>query len=156
MKSELAVLDTNICLDLFVFHDALASDLLKAIQDNTLIAITREDCRSEWLRVLDYPKLALDETEKELSKQAFDRHIRIIDPEKRDYRTLPVCRDKDDQKFMELAYDAHASCLITKDKALLKLAIKNRKNGYFTIITPDQWIAGKHRTTISAWNTGAT
>ncbi len=150
MKSELAVLDTNICLDLFVFHDALASDLLKAIQDNTLIAITREDCRSEWLRVLDYPKLALDETEKELSKQAFDRHIRIIDPEKRDYRTLPVCRDKDDQKFMELAYDAHASCLITKDKALLKLAIKNRKNGYFTIITPDQWIAGKHRTTISA------
>ena len=150
MKSELAVLDTNICLDLFVFHDALASDLLKAIQDNTLIAITREDCRSEWLRVLDYPKLALDETEKELSKQAFDRHIRIIDPEKRDYRTLPVCRDKDDQKFMELAYDAHASCLITKDKALLKLAINNRKNGYFTIITPDQWIAGKHRTTISA------
>ena len=150
MKSELAVLDTNICLDLFVFHDALASDLLKAIQDNTLIAITREDYRSEWLRVLDYPKLALDETEKELSKQAFDRHIRIIDPEKRDYRTLPVCRDKDDQKFMELAYDAHASCLITKDKALLKLAIKNRKNGYFTIITPDQWIAGKHRTTISA------
>lgn len=150
MKSELAVLDTNICLDLFVFHDALASNLLKAIQDNTLIAITREDCRSEWLRVLDYPKLALDETEKELSKQAFDRHIRIIDPEKRDYRTLPVCRDKDDQKFMELAYDAHASCLITKDKALLKLAIKNRKNGYFTIITPDQWIAGKHRTTISA------
>ena len=150
MKSELAVLDTNICLDLFVFHDALASDLLKAIQDNTLIAITREDCRSEWLRVLDYPKLALDETEKELSKQAFDRHIRIIDPEKRDYRTLPVCRDKDDQKFMELAYDAHASCLITKDKALLKLAIKNRKNGYFTIITPDQWIAGKHHTTISA------
>ena len=150
MKSELAVLDTNICLDLFVFHDALASDLLKAIQDNTLIAITREDCRSEWLRVLDYPKLALDETEKELSKQAYDRHIRIIDPEKRDYRTLPVCRDKDDQKFMELAYDAHASCLITKDKALLKLAIKNRKNGYFTIITPDQWIAGKHRTTISA------
>ena len=150
MKSELAVLDTNICLDLFVFHDALASDLLKAIQDNTLIAITREDCRSEWLRVLDYPKLALDETEKELSKQAFDRHIRIIDPEKRDYRTLPVCRDKDDQKFMELAYDAHASCLITKDKALLKLAIKNRKNGYFTIITPDQWIARKHRTTISA------
>ena len=150
MKSELAVLDTNICLDLFVFHDALASDLLKAIQDNTLIAITREDCRSEWLRVLDYPKLALDETEKEVSKQAFDRHIRIIDPEKRDYRTLPVCRDKDDQKFMELAYDAHASCLITKDKALLKLAIKNRKNGYFTIITPDQWIAGKHRTTISA------
>ena len=150
MKSELAVLDTKICLDLFVFHDALASNLLKAIQDNTLIAITREDCRSEWLRVLDYPKLALDETEKELSKQAFDRHIRIIDPEKRDYRTLPVCRDKDDQKFMELAYDAHASCLITKDKALLKLAIKNRKNGYFTIITPDQWIAGKHRTTISA------
>ena len=95
-------------------------------------------------------KIELDETEKELSKQAFDRHIRIIDPEKRDYRTLPVCRDKDDQKFMELAYDAHASCLITKDKALLKLAIKNRKNGYFTIITPDQWIAGKHRTTISA------
>ncbi len=150
MKSELAVLDTNICLDLFVFHDALSADLLKAIEEHNLIAITREDCRCEWLRVLDYPKLALDDTEKTRSRQAFDRYIRIIDPEKRDYRTLPVCRDKDDQKFMELAYDAHASCLITKDKALLKLAGKNRKNGYFAIITPDQWIAGKHRSAISA------
>lgn len=150
MKSELVVLDTNICLDLFVFHDTISTDLLKAIENNRLVAITREDCRCEWLHVLDYPKLALDDTKKALSKQAFDRHIRIITPEKRDYRTLPVCRDKDDQKFMELAYDAHASCLITKDKALLKLAGKNRRNGYFAIITPEQWIAGKHHTAIPA------
>jgi predicted nucleic acid-binding protein len=35
---------------------------------------------------------------------------------------LPVCSDKADQKFLELARDAGAEVLITKDKALLKLA----------------------------------
>ena len=73
MNSKLAVLDTNVCLDLFVFHDAASAGLLKAIHEKTIIAITREDCREEWLRVLDYPKLALNESEKAQSRQDFDR-----------------------------------------------------------------------------------
>ena len=139
MNSKLAVLDTNVCLDLFVFHDAASAGLLKAIHEKTIIAITREDCREEWLRVLDYPKLALNESEKAQSRQDFDRFIQLVNPDKRDYHLLAVCSDKDDQKFMELAYDSHASSLFTKDRALLKLARRNRKTGQFSILTPLQW-----------------
>ncbi|MGV3656140.1 MAG: PIN domain-containing protein, partial [Noviherbaspirillum sp.] len=52
---------------------------------------------------------------------------------------LPQCRDKDDQKFLELARDAGAAALITKDKALLKLAGKARRAGLFAILTPQAW-----------------
>lgn len=136
---ELAVLDTNICLDIFVFHDSASAFLMKTIQEKNIIAITREDCREEWLRVLEYSKLALDNSEKAQSRHDFDNFIHLVNPEKRDYRLLPICSDKDDQKFMELAYDSHASYLFTKDKALLKLARKSLNKGQFRILSPAQW-----------------
>lgn len=136
---ELAVLDTNICLDLFVFHDTASAFLLKAIQEKNIIAITRDDCREEWLRVLEYPKLALSNSEKVQSRYDFDHFIHLVNPDKRDYHLLPICSDKDDQKFMELAYDSRASYLFTKDRALLKLARRSRKNGLFRILSPSQW-----------------
>lgn len=142
MNAELAVFDTNVCLDLFVFHDPATETLLKAINENAIMAITREDCRTEWERVLDYPKLALSKTRIRQSRLEFDRFIHLVDLPKRDYRFLPLCSDTDDQKFLELAYDSRAKYLFTKDKALLKLARKNKKNGNFHIITPGQWKPG--------------
>ena len=139
MNSILVVPDTNVCLDLFVFRDPALRKFYDAIKADMFHLITRKDCREEWLRVLEYPKLNLNEIEKERSKLEFDECIELIEPEKRDYHLLPVCSDKDDQKFMELAFDARAGVLITKDKALLKLARKNTRNGFFRIITPDQW-----------------
>ncbi len=139
MHAKLAVLDTNICLDLFVFHDANSTHLLKAIHEKTIIAITCKDCHEEWLRVLDYSKLALNPTQKTQSKQDFDALVHLVNPDKRDYRLLPLCCDKDDQKFIELAYDSHATYLFTKDKALLKLARRCQKIGQFQIMTPAQW-----------------
>ncbi len=139
MNPILAILDTNVCLDLFVFHDPAIRKFHDSIKANIFHLITRKDCREEWLRVLDYPKLNLNAAEKERSKHEFDELVHLIEPEKRDYRLLPVCSDKDDQKFMELAFDARARVLITKDRALLKLARKNTRNGFFSIIPPDLW-----------------
>jgi predicted nucleic acid-binding protein len=52
---------------------------------------------------------------------------------------LPICTDRDDQKFLELSLQANASYLITKDKALLKCAKKTAKQGMFTILAPQAW-----------------
>ena len=52
---------------------------------------------------------------------------------------LPRCSDPDDQKFMELARNARADWLITKDKALLKLGRKTMQVANFGIRTPLQW-----------------
>lgn len=138
MQSCRIILDTNICLDLFVFHDSRCMELMQILKSRTAIALTRSDCRDEWLRVLMYPSLSLDNTVREKCTAEFDEMIVCTDIEKGDYTFLPVCHDQDDQKFLELAYDAKAAFLVTKDKALLKLAGKTRKRHLFQIIKPEQ------------------
>ncbi len=134
------IIDTNVCLDLFVFRDPRWAAILSALKSGDIEAVTRDDCRNEWLRVLDYPHLPLDEKSKTQSAAEFDALITCIVPEPHNGAILPVCSDPDDQKFLELARDARAECLITKDKALLKLARKNAKAGLFRIILPEMWI----------------
>lgn len=132
------VLDTNVCLDLFVFHDPRWAGLLAAIESGAVEAITREDCRAEYLIVLHYKHLPLDETSRPLSAARFDALIKVVAPAESGVR-LPVCTDRDDQKFLELARDAGADMLITKDKALLKLARRLSKAGMFRVIVPEAW-----------------
>ncbi|TCS39090.1 putative PIN family toxin of toxin-antitoxin system [Paucimonas lemoignei] len=136
------VLDTNVCLDLFVFHDPRWNQLLAALRDGSVHAVTRADCRREWQIVLGYAHLELDEDARLRCEADFDALIRVL-PETEivpltDIR-LPVCRDPDDQKFLELARDSQANMLITKDKALLKLGKKTLRSGLFHILTPEAW-----------------
>ena len=136
MIPKRVILDTNVCLDLFVFRDTRWASLLSALKNGSLEAVTREDCRNEWLRVLDYPHLPLNDESKAQAIVEFDALIACIVPETR-ATPLPICTDRDDQKFLELARDANAQCLVTKDKALLKLARKTARSGLFRIARPD-------------------
>ena len=133
------VLDTNVCLDLFVFHDPRWAGLLAALESGPVEALAREDCRAEYKIVLHYAHLPLDDDSRPLSAARFDALIKVVAPEPKPAR-LPVCSDKDDQKFLELARDAGADILITKDKALLKLARKTAQAGLFRIMVPEAWI----------------
>ena len=132
------VLDTNVCLDLFVFKDPRWASLLAAIENGAVEAVTRADCRDEYLIVLHYKHLPLDDDSRPLSAARFDALIKVVAPPESGVR-LPVCTDKDDQKFLELARDARADTLITKDKALLKLAKRLSKAGMFRVIVPEKW-----------------
>ena len=133
------VLDTNVCLDLFVFHDPRWAPLLSALESGAVEAVTRADCREEYLVVLHYKHLPLDEVSRPLSAARFDALIKVVDPGARPVR-LPVCSDKDDQKFLEIARDAGADILITKDKALLKLGRKTVQAGMFRVMVPEAWL----------------
>jgi putative PIN family toxin of toxin-antitoxin system len=136
------VLDTNVCLDLFVFRDPRWAKLLVALQTKKVEAVTREDCRREWQIVLDYPHLPLDEQTRRQSAIDFDALIHCVPltPAIESAVKLPICKDPDDQKFLEIARDMQAEALITKDKALLKLARRTVRAGLFTIMPPDAWI----------------
>lgn len=133
------ILDTNVCLDLFVFHDPRWAPLLAALEAGTVQAVTRADCRDEYLIVLHYSHLPLDDSTRALAAARFDQLITVIDPPVSGVR-LPVCTDRDDQKFLELARDAAVDILITKDKALLKLARKTAQAGMFKIMVPEAWL----------------
>jgi putative PIN family toxin of toxin-antitoxin system len=137
------VIDTNVCLDLFVFRDPRWAPLHAALKDGTAQAVTRDDCRREWLIVLQYRHLPLDTDSRPLAAAEFDELITCISATElipRDDIRLPVCKDPDDQKFLELARDANAQTLITKDKALLKLAKRTARAGLFGIIPPEAWL----------------
>lgn len=139
------VLDTNVCLDLFVFRDPRWTILYQALKNGSVEAVTRDDCRMEWSIVLAYAHLKLDDAARMRVTAEFDALIRcypipestlLLDTES---AKLPICKDRDDQKFLELSRDIKADVLITKDKALLKLARKTRRDGLFSIMTPEAW-----------------
>lgn len=140
-KTRRIVLDTNVCLDLFVFRDPRWSGLLQAMENREVHAVTREDCRMEWLVVLNYPHLPLKEDDKPAIRAEFDRLIACLPNAVVNTFGLPVCTDPDDQKFLELSLQADAEVLITKDKALLKLAKKTVRKNMFAIMTPQTWHA---------------
>ncbi|WP_284320099.1 putative toxin-antitoxin system toxin component, PIN family [Dyella acidisoli] len=133
------VLDTNVCLDLFVFDDPQCAPLLAAVHAGEIELVTREDCRSEWLAVLAYPQLKLDEKRRAQFIEMFDAHVRKLPPSALSDVTLPRCRDRDDQKFLELAYQAGAVALLTRDDELLRLARRAKRDGLFAILPPASW-----------------
>lgn len=133
------VLDTNVCLDLFVFKDPRWLPIIAALENQSIKAVTSEECRNEWLAVLHYAHLPItEETRAEFIKR-FDHTITIENPIALPI-ILPRCTDKDDQKFLEIARDAKLEILVTKDKALLKLARKTRSLGLFNIMTPTAFL----------------
>ena len=140
------VLDTNVCLDLFVFREPRRAALATALEDGRIEAVTRADCRSEWLAVLQYSCFALDDLQRGQAADSFDALVRCLDDGDAAVAAnvaaavLPRCSDKDDQKFLELARDSGAALLLTKDRALLKLAGKCRRAGLFTILDPEAWV----------------
>lgn len=145
------VIDTNVCLDLFVFRDQRWAALLEALRDGTVQAVTRADCRREWQIVLGYPHLPLDEASRPAIEREFDALVTCIAPQPPEQEIrLPLCKDSDDQKFLELARDAGAETLITKDKALLKLARKTARAGLFSIVTPQTWLAQQAASAVAA------
>ena len=136
------VLDTNVCLDLFVFRDPLCSHLLTAMSSGVVQAVTREDCRDEWLRVLHYSQLPIDDQLRPTVSAAFDALIQLLPPEMStvaDDACLPRCADPDDQKFLELALASQAGWLLSKDKELLKLDRRTSNTGLFSIRLPQLW-----------------
>ncbi len=136
----LVVLDTNVCLDLFVFHDPRWQTLATALGNGILKAVTNQGCRDEWLAVLQYKHLPITDSNRPSIIHAFDNLIHFTNLQSSSNIRLPVCSDPDDQQFMELARDSKANYLITKDKALLKCAKKVMNLRLFEILTPENFI----------------
>jgi putative PIN family toxin of toxin-antitoxin system len=137
------VLDTNVALDLFVFRDAGCRHLLAALQAGVVQAVVNEACRAEWLGVLSYPALDLPQTTQHEAAAAFDQWVRLLPVPllaPRTDVTLPRCADPDDQKFLELALATQAQWLLSKDKAVLQLARRTAREGWFQILTPSAWL----------------
>jgi putative PIN family toxin of toxin-antitoxin system len=134
------VLDTNVCLDAFVFDDPRVAPLVAALMAGRVEAVTRADCRDEWLGVLAYPALKLDEARRIEAATRFDRLVTLLpDTDVALSTSLPRCRDPDDQKFLEVAASAGASVIFSRDAEVLRLAKRAVRDGLFEILKPEDW-----------------
>lgn len=135
------VFDTNVLLSLFVFADSRYAPLLGAVDAGRWRAYSSQPCFAEFRRVLAYPAFALDAAAQDMAAAAWRRRLHWPAAEAASVAVLPRCKDRDDQKFLELARDSGADWLITADKALLRLARRDRLRGLFRILTPDAALA---------------
>lgn len=133
------VLDTNIVLDLFVFDDAQVRVLKQRITDRQSTWYATESMREELLRVLDYPqirpRMAYYQHTVTSILELFDQYsTTIAAPE---IAAPYKCKDTDDQKFIDLAWQ-HQAVILSKDKAVLKMHKRLKRNGA-AACTPQQF-----------------
>jgi putative PIN family toxin of toxin-antitoxin system len=132
MKS--VVFDTNVLLDIFVFHDFRAIHLKEALLNQTLDALASEKTLEELTDVIARPLFSLSQSEQKRIVLEWRALARVIKDE--DIVKAPwECHDKDDQVFLDLAYTAKPCVLISKDNEVLKLANRAVKEG--VVITAD-------------------
>ncbi|MDM0074897.1 putative toxin-antitoxin system toxin component, PIN family [Variovorax sp. J2P1-59] len=116
------VLDTNIVLDLLVFDDPERAPLAAALAAGELSWLATRAMRDELARVLDYPlivgRLAAKGRGADEVLAAFDAQAKVVDGVP--VRASCICRDPDDQIFIDLAV-AHRARLLSKDRAVLSL-----------------------------------
>lgn len=141
------VLDTNIWLDWLVFEDTGIARLRQLQEAGHLKLLRDAACEAELVRVLAYPfaKGPLDAARQAAALAQYRRlttrvEMNLPPPER---ARLPQCRDADDQKFLELAFAAGADVLITKDRALLDIFRRKKKQVgrtvSFRILTPEEF-----------------
>ena len=115
------VLDTNVVLDIFLFDDTAAKPLKPALESGSLRWLATQHMRNELERVLDYehllPRMAYYQVSAGDILAAFDRHANLVEVAP---RITAVCKDPDDQCFIDLAV-AHQALLLSKDKAVLSM-----------------------------------
>lgn len=134
--APIVVFDTNVLVALYVFADSRYAKLREALEQGRVRAVTSEACLGEFARVLDYPQFAFP-PERQAKALADYSRCAVVSSAAPSEALLPRCKDRDDQKFLELARDAGAAWLITSDRALLVLARRQRLAHLFRIVTPD-------------------
>ena len=138
----LLVLDTNVVLDWVAFDDARVRPIAAAIEGGALRAATSGACLTELHRALGYAQVKLDVAAQALAYARYVAHATAFEiPEAAAAAGLPRCEDPDDQKFLELAWHARASHLLTRDRALLKLAHRVAEFGRFAVLAPDVFLS---------------
>jgi len=129
------VLDTNLVLSALVFSQGRLSPLRFAWQGKQCQPLVSTVTATELIRVLAYPKFKLSAADQqELLADYLPYCTTVRMPPK--LPSTPVCRDKFDLPFLQLAVTGKADFLVSGDQDLLSLA------GKFVcpIITADQFI----------------
>lgn len=137
MISSRLAFDTNTVMALWFFEDPALADLHHFIERARPQLVTRADAVEELRRVLAYRQFAISpQQQSSILTQYTQRCFQVQAPDATAC-PLPVCRDRDDQKFLEIARDGGVSHLVTRDKALLRLNRHRLIRPLYAIVKPE-------------------
>jgi putative PIN family toxin of toxin-antitoxin system len=135
--SSPVVIDTNIVLDIWVYQDPATPSLLNALEEGQLQWLATAPMREELLRVLDYPHIVQRRSRDGVTAQAVLAHFdRLANSQAIAPKAPYICKDEDDQKFIDLAV-AHQALLLSKDKQVLRLTIRLARLG---VAVRQKWV----------------
>jgi predicted nucleic acid-binding protein len=140
------VLDTNVVMALWHFEDPGLPRLRARCEAGGFVMLCRADSLDELRRVLAYRQFGVEPVRQEAIHARYAAACHCL-PEPDEALTarlaaLPRCGDRDDQKFLEIAWAGEAGVLLTRDKLLLKLARRPPFRDALQIMTPERFEQG--------------
>ncbi len=134
------VLDTNVVLDWLAFRHPVGTPIEEALTSGQCRWLCTRPMRDELARVV---------VRESLERWAIDAHavLAVFDALAVDMGVPPPlgaadclrCTDPDDQMFIDVAIARRAHALLTRDRAVLRLASRARRFGVL-IATPEAWL----------------
>ena len=138
---QIAVLDTNVVLDWLLFGNPQCVPLQQALTSAAMRWVATVEMRGELTHVLGRGHLDRWRPDLALLGSQWDKYcVEVPVPPPASHATRLRCTDADDQKFIDLALACGARWLLSRDRAVLKLARKAQARG-LTIQTLGVWAA---------------
>ena len=136
----IAILDTNVVLDWLVFRNPESVPLGSALESGRLRWVATREMRAELAHVLARGHLAAWNPDLAILWAAWECHCEEVPaPAPAGPPGRLRCSDSDDQKFIDLAVARQAAWLLSKDRAVLRLAGRLRAHG-IKVVQPAAWV----------------
>ncbi|MEP6506425.1 MAG: PIN domain-containing protein, partial [Betaproteobacteria bacterium] len=140
MKPKLIVIDTQSLFDWLVFRNPGCQAWATALGGDTWEWIFTSPMKAEFDFVLAKGFGERWPVQADVVASAWSRHGHEVDvPPAPGAAARLACSDSDDQKFIDLAIAARVHTLVTRDKALLKLARKAAQRHGVRVCRPEVW-----------------
>jgi len=110
------VIDTNILVSA-IFFDGLPENLIRLVLENLVNTIVSKEIIQEYEDTIQEMVLKTKKTDFCFSLVSFLEHVEIIMPK----TNVEICRDADDNKFINCALDGNCNFIISGDHDLLVL-----------------------------------